>query len=101
MMSRAESDKLPAIPIGLVGSGEVAGSAPHLVTDGNLACPSLGAQGMRINAPLDAAQMPISLVLNLITGGPQAANFRGPFQLSTFDGSKLELLGFKPCLYFL
>ncbi|KAI6693372.1 hypothetical protein NL676_021082 [Syzygium grande] len=61
MIFQAESDKLPVIPVGFVRSEEVAGSAPHLVPGGNLACPSLEAQGMRI----DSANVPISQVLNL------------------------------------
>ncbi|KAI6695664.1 hypothetical protein NL676_023374 [Syzygium grande] len=76
-MSSAEPEMLSAIPLGFVGSEEVAGSAPHLVPGGNLDCPSLEAQGMRMNAALEATHMPISQVLNLITGGHQAANFRG------------------------
>ncbi|KAI6677613.1 hypothetical protein NL676_038409 [Syzygium grande] len=67
--NETESDKLPATPVGSVGSDEVAGPAPHLVAGGSLARSSLEAQGMRINAALDAAHMPISQVPNL----PQVA----------------------------
>ncbi|XP_056164918.1 uncharacterized protein LOC130137500 [Syzygium oleosum] len=64
--NEVESDKLPATPVGSVGSEEVAGSTPHLVAGGSLARSSLEAQGMRINAALDAAHMPISQVPNLL-----------------------------------
>lgn len=82
--NKAESDKLLAIPVGFVGSEEVVRSAPHLVPGGNLNCPSLEEQGMRINAALDAAHAPISHLSNLIDDGHRAANFRGPFQPSDF-----------------
>ncbi|KAI6673077.1 hypothetical protein NL676_000983 [Syzygium grande] len=55
----AESDKLPVILLGFVRS-EVAGSAPHLVPGGNLACPSLEAREMRIDAALDAVTLHMS-----------------------------------------
>ncbi|XP_010066249.3 uncharacterized protein LOC104453401 [Eucalyptus grandis] len=88
--NEADSDKLPAIPAGSVGLGEVAGSAPHLVPGGSLPRSSLEAQGMRINAALDSAQRPISQVPNLTAGGHHAGNIRGPFQPSTSMAQSLS-----------
>ncbi|KAI6695656.1 hypothetical protein NL676_023366 [Syzygium grande] len=99
-MSRAEPEMPSAIPLGFVGSEEVAGSAPHLVPGGNLARPSLEAQGMRTNAALEAAHTPISQFPNLIAGGHQAANFRGCYRSSTSMARSLSHLDSNPAFTF-
>ncbi|XP_056163871.1 uncharacterized protein LOC130137132 [Syzygium oleosum] len=85
--NEAESNKLPANPVGIVGSEDVVGSDPNLMPSGSLAWSSLE------NAALDTAHMSISQVPNLIAGDHHTANFRGPVQSSS---SGFVPLGLKP-----